>query len=668
MSSYIEQHYPDQFNALGGGFTKQHYKKHISDSFNLASMLNALLYTSAEIWLTGDNDKTTSFSPFFIDREDIKKKNVSYLKTYLVLPILLGRKRCLVSHKQDTVEWFVQKINYSIDKATGEIDDRLALSYKDDVRAAGYPCELYYIDSDVLGCLVITGQKTHQEAQKISKSFASQYVQIRADFNSLVKSAPLPLSINRSGSVCSFYEAGGSDESILDRLTSQLPKSPLSRPRNTEEINATETRPAIKTDWIVELSFRNQLVNVVGDDPEMLKLVGLALFSTFRDGDYAVIDKATMTQIHGKSLGKTDTISYFLKLLDDKIPIIKKSHSWLLNKATSFKIISPKPYMIEMVKNIDYPKQCPVLLSSGKQIDSSSISFDTRESCYPNEVSTDLLEYLNNLPANTFTTRMYKHLDEMINVAEMLEEESRDKALKNLAHIQAYPKPIYRYAPYTTRIYAAKGHYQQLKREIRDIAFKDCIKLDLAYSQLAISSRLFQCSEMIKLCESENVWSYIQNITHLEKHQIKSYIYSLLFQDDESILKETSLEMIDVEKILLNSPEFKSFYDSRTLFLKSNLNFTYTDCFNNPLIGGKNNKLSALLQSYELFLFKPALDYFYNLKDNRTKIVLYLFDGFYLSGSKRECLNVANQMVKIVKKNANDLRIPTRLTIESFHS
>ena len=324
--------------------------------------------------------------------------------------------------------------------------------------------------------------------------------------------------------------------------------------------------------------------------------------------------------------------------------------------------------MIEMAKNIDYPKQCPVLLSSGKHIDPIRKSFNIRESCYPNEVSTKLLEYLNNLPENTFTTRMNKHLHEMINVAKMLEGESRDKALKNLAAIQTHPKPMYRLAPYTTRIYAAKGHYQQLKREIRNIAFKDCIKLDLAYSQLAISSRLFQCSEMIKLCESENVWSYIQNITHLEKHQIKSYIYSLLFQDDESISQKTSPEIIDIEKRLLMSSEFKSYFDSRTIFLKSNLNFTYTDCFNNPLIGGKNNKLSALLQSYELLLFKPALDYFYNIKNNRTKIILYLFDGFYLSGSKRECLNVANQMKKIVDNNAKDLRIPTKLIIESFHS
>jgi hypothetical protein len=87
--------------------------------------------------------------------------------------------------------------------------------------------------------------------------------------------------------------------------------------------------------------------------------------------------------------------------------------------------------------------------------------------------------------------------------------------------------------------------------------------------------------------------------------------------------------------------------------------------FNNKLLGDKNNKLSALLQSYELYLLSPALQYFFNIKDNRTRLVLFLHDGFYLSGSKRECLNVAKKMVNLVNITANNLNIPTSLTIET---
>jgi hypothetical protein len=169
---------------------------------------------------------------------------------------------------------------------------------------------------------------------------------------------------------------------------------------------------------------------------------------------------------------------------------------------------------------------------------------------------------------------------------------------------------------------------------------------------------------MIALCESGNVWQYIQNITNLEKNQIKSYIYSLLFQDDDLVQEHQNEELHDIEQKLLRTTEFKNYYDSRTIFLSSNLDQTYTDCFNNPLIGKRNQKLSALLQSYELMLFHTALEYFYNIKNNRTKIILYLYDGFYLSGTKRECLNVSKQMIKIVNKNADILKIPTKLTAE----
>ena len=662
MASYIEHHYPDQFKALGGGNRRTQYKRHLSACVDVASMVNGLLYATSRIFIESETkQKTRVYTPDKVDRQDRKQKHLNNLNSNLVWSVLLGRKRCRVLHKQVEVEWFIQKINYFVDVTTGEIDDQLAIAYRDDVRTAGYPCELYYIDFGVLGCLVITDTLPYIEAQKIAKKFAGKYKQLRADFNSLESPVPLPLSVNKDGDLCHFHQSPP-DEIVLDQLTSTLPVTVEQEDEQESAVAGPSSPTEIVTDWVVEKSFRDSLLSVTGEDPVLLRLVGVALFSAFRDDEFAVLNTMTMEQILGKSLGKTSTITYHLKRLNKLVPIQTVQYSRAFKRATAFKITEPEPYMNEMAKTINYPKSRPVWLSSGKEANTISPVIPERDTAYKNDVSTKLISYLNNLPANTFTTRINCHLGEMMKAADSLDEEIKDKVLGHLSYIQIHPKPHYRQGQFSSRIYAVNGHYQHLKREIREIAFSDCIKLDLAYSQLAISSKLFQCSEMIDLCKKGNVWSFFTNCTGLDKKTIKQYLYFLLFKDEYT---HNPKELIATEKRLLSTHEFRAYYDSRTIFLQKTLNTTNTDCFNNTLLGDKNNKLSALLQSYELYLLSPALQYFFNIKDNRTRLVLFLHDGFYLSGSKRERLNVARKMVNLVNKTANNLNIPTSLTIET---
>ena len=65
-----------------------------------------------------------------------------------------------------------------------------------------------------------------------------------------------------------------------------------------------------------------------------------------------------------------------------------------------------------------------------------------------------------------------------------------------------------------------------------------------------------------------------------------------------------------------------------------------------------------------MLLLEDALDYFLNLKDSGVKIVLWLHDGFYLSGSKRELNVVSNNLRKIVDGSASRLKILTSLRVE----
>ena len=667
MASYIERRFPDQFKALGNATNFKDIEKIYPDFLDLASMLNVFLFASARIIIESKTQPEKFFTPDRIDKEDPEQKYLSKLPKNLVYSSLLGQNQCRICHKENkTVRWFVQKINYYIDQTTGEIHDTLALEYRDIVRAAGYYCELYYIASDVLGCLVLVGKKTIKEAKKIAKLLAKDQVQIRPDFNSLESFTPIPLSLNRSGELCSFYDADGDDYSVLSKLFSAQ-SIEVDKTENQLDANDIEEAETWKTtDWVVEKSFRDSLISSIGKDPIILKLVGLALFSTFRDKDndeFAVIDTATMCEILGIQ-SKHNIIESTLKKLNKVVPIEVENHSRIFHRATSFKIKEPEPFMIEMAEKIDQPKQNPVMLSDGSKIVAQEIISEYPVTAYPNEVSDRLRNYLNQLPTNTFTTRLNSCLGEMIAATELLDDDSKEKTLKSLASIQINPKPLYQQTRNTVRLYAIGGHYQLLKREIRNIAFSDCLKLDLTYSQLAISSKLFNCVEMAKLCESGTIWNHLTNITNLEKRQIKKYIYSLLFQDLTTTDSNTKQGNKTVLEKLLTVPEFKSYFDRRRIYLESNLNHTYHDCFGNLLIGEKNQKLSALLQSYELKLLKPALDYFYNIKNNRTKIVLYLFDGLYLSGSVRECHTVSEKMIRLVNKNANSLEIPTGLSME----
>ena len=70
-----------------------------------------------------------------------------------------------------------------------------------------------------------------------------------------------------------------------------------------------------------------------------------------------------------------------------------------------------------------------------------------------------------------------------------------------------------------------------------------------------------------------------------------------------------------------------------------------------------------MIASIELKILSPGIEYLLK-KATRTKIILWLHDGFYLSGSKKETTYNANCMIELVNSELLKLGIASKLNIE----
>ena len=171
---------------------------------------------------------------------------------------------------------------------------------------------------------------------------------------------------------------------------------------------------------------------------------------------------------------------------------------------------------------------------------------------------------------------------------------------------------------------------------------------------------------MLSLLSSGDVWDRLTSSTSLSKNTLKTALYKTLYM--HSLLLDPYNNKTDIPSevliLMLKNSEISSFYKARERYIKNNFHGRETDAFGNRLKGDWWNKLGALVQSYEMSILEPGLDYFLNIKNNKTKIVLWLHDGFYLSGSKRELTGTSNNLCKIVDRKAKLLGISTNLVRE----
>ena len=581
-------------------------------------------------------------------------------------------------HEND-IDWYVQTIN-PVNQETGEIDEEIANNFLDNCKEIGYHCCLYQLDKHGIGAAISIPTCQHSDAVELAKLLNKPFPKIKVEQSSLYVHVPLPLSITRDGNLCTFVDDHDGKKSLAvlfaETLTDQdntiSDFNTLFEHQNSR-VPVNIPKQSIKTDWVVERAFRQQLVEQYGDDKIILTLIGLFLFSSFRDKEdeaLAVVDTDTMLQILNKKHSRKNLISSNLKRLQQLIPIETKRPFYIKSQATSFKITSPPDYMLEAQNQHNKPKLDPVLLSDGKSkhikkaTNTENLKRTEETTIYPNEISYKLISYLNKLPSNSFQARVNESWTIMNSLAESLTGESKINSLAALSAIQQSPKPIYSQGPKTVRIYAAGGHYQNLKRHIRELAFRDCLKLDLRHSQLSIAAHVLNSPLLLKLCDSGEAWDYLTKQTGMDKKSIKEFVYFVLFNDDE-VIKEDELkaDLRECFERLNKTPEIEEFLNLRTHYLIHHFKSETKDAFGNLLKGKMNQKFNSLISSIELSILSPGIEFLIE-EAKRTKIVLWLHDGFYLTGSNKETISNAKKTIEIVNQKAKELKIPTSLILD----
>jgi hypothetical protein len=700
MAGYIEQQYPDIWKKVDGkSRLTDNLTNQLSDCGDIADALWSLcLYSSR---LTMRSARSIHPVVFVNQKRHNQSRNWRYINKHSskeLFKALLGWSTALISHERfyqysnakknnpnyqlltNKVDWYVQEISI-VNDATGEIDEDLPENFSLHCNQNRIKTALYKLDEYRIGCIVVIPTRSHKEAVKKAQELAAPFTSIKHGDSSLYREYPLPLTLNRNGYLCSFVDdvdgratfevlfSDDQEDTETELEEESVPTTPIDIQPHTPRTFFRKDR-IIKTDWMVESSFREQLIQEFGDDRIILALIGLFLFGSFRDADddaFAVIDTETMLQILGKKHSKKNLISSNLQRLGTLISIETTRPFYVKSKATRFRIIDVPEYMKQAQEQKNKPKVNPVLLSDGisKRIKHSIVDIGINEkTVYPNDVSSQLLSYLNNLPSNSFQSRTKKHWEKMIVLADNLTAESKEQSLSALSAIQQNPKPTYTQGLNTVRLYADGGHYQTLKKDIRDLVFDGCIKLDLAHSQLSIAAHITQAESLLRLCSSGELWDYLIEKTGIEKAVIKEFIYSVLFTESE-VINEDDLpaHIKKAYRELVKTPEISEFLEKRTEYLIYNFNDSTTDAFNNKLTGRNNQKFNSLVSSIELLILKPGIEYMLN-KDSRTKIVLWLHDGFYLSGSEKETIFNAKCIIDIVNNELLKLKIPTKLIME----
>ena len=700
QESYAAVNFPDGYVALGGGNRISSYQQHLPELIEIAACLWALLSEATYVYIRPYGGTTRRSSSYKILDPPV---HLAELRPTTLLACLVGRNELFVSHAPETLKhptkvrtsdgivkgWktsaepnrkrvrgFVQVVPFHIDDVTGEVHDNVALAYRDHVRDQGLRCVLYRTGTSGLAAYVDASWMSFEQALALSENLARVSNRINPGLNSLKTMCPMMLSPTFFQGLNRFYDEREGDLRVLQALVAEEAKDTL----DIDLPEIVEDEPPlslpldriITTDWIVDKSIQQYLSGLVDGDVILLKLLGHYLYSTFREEDYAVLDTGTMLAILEKEDRKRKAISSNLARLNSFLPLDVLPHS-RAGKATRFKL-REVPKLLQDEMSLVLPVKDPVHLSTGGRADETLRLRDKakQDQCrdslsnYPNRVSSQLLDYLNSLPVNSFRSRTLSNIEGMIQMADTFEGESRTKALASLRQICLYPRPLYKRANNTSRIYGIGSGYQTLNKALRKIAFQDCVKLDLSHCQLSIAAQLFQCAPMLSLLSSGDVWDRLTSSTSLSKNTLKTALYKTLYMHSLSLDPYNNNTDIPSEVLILmlKNSEISSFYKARERYIKNNFYGRETDAFGNTLKGDWWNKLGALVQSYEMSILEPGIDYFLNIKNNKTKIVLWLHDGFYLSGSKRELTGTSNNLCKIVDKKAKLLGISTNLVRE----
>lgn len=226
-----------------------------------------------------------------------------------------------------------------------------------------------------------------------------------------------------------------------------------------------------------------------------------------------------------------------------------------------------------------------------------------------------LLEYLNSLPSNIFTSKAKENLDHVSRVLAVLESNetnpklkpTKDAALREIENkiilsIYENPKPYYKpsSAGRTVRIFPHGENILLLCRKLRKAFCKGWYEYDLVSSQLAIVAKLWNITEVQDFLQSGNhIWTSL--FTHLGiKYDYNKVFNPNWFDALKGLLKESLYSLIyGMKKSCLLARLTKG-------FKKLKINKKGADVLTHPIMAALYNareaKITKVLENGKLVL------------------------------------------------------------------
>lgn len=719
--SFAQVHYPKHLENLGGGKQEVNFKTHIPSLIPIAERLMVFLRGSS--YIEGRSDSGSAFSVRTAKYQN-QKKHTEELTLPRILSCLAGRTELYVHQLQanhsspvpryvsddlfrivqvagdpEKLFWyFIQPLIWNVDEDTGEILDSAANLYIENARDCGYEAFLYRESRFSVGCIVLLGAEyKHFDAHQIAKTLASEG-RANPQLCSLVGSVRMPLSTVFGDIYCKFID--GDDVDTLDQILElSTTNDPVNRPKASQTPppqDPSEVKGAINNftideplsddddkirtlhrDFVVEREHREKLITELQtDNPIVLKLVGLYLFSTFNDSQdktYKVCDVDQMMELAGLKNRKRNIITKHMNLLRQYVQVDVNPST--RQTATSYKI-SLSPTMKEIRNSRRDVLKDPVWLGDGGGLASikKTLRQDRLElsrvstSPYPNDFSPKLINYLNNLPTNSFQSIINKNLDKMREAALGLDIESRGKTLETLGDIALNPAPIYRVTSGTSRISAIGKSFQILKSSVRSIGFEGCLIADLSHFQLSLFSMLCDAQKLNNILATGNGWNILCDETGLPKSILKSIIIKGIFHKQANVTSHTPFTDIDpilIRKVM-DCAALREFFEARYSYVLRGFNYNNRDLFGNELLGDLTQKLHVIASSYELTILEPGVTYLTNLKDEKTKLLLWLHDGYVFKCRDSKANGICNKLKILTTEQCDKFNIKTSLIIKNI--
>lgn len=319
--------------------------------------------------------------------------------------------------------------------------------------------------------------------------------------------------------------------------------------------------------------------------------------------------------------------------------------------------------------------------------------------------SQGLLEYMNNLPTNSFSKIIEANFDSTLIAASNLQDPlSKRVQVEILLTIKDELRPLYKPSikGNTVRIFPFNASIPMLRRDLRKKLCKGWYEFDLANSQLAIIGKTWGVTEVQDyLLANRKVWVELfahfgidattlkvenpdkyEGIKKVFKDNLYSTIYGMTLTN---VIKDID-KRLEVWGLLRAGKHFVSFPLIKTLFTTREERMSYLSSvgksqtiFGKELVvtGGFNSKgdphvnrreslrsiLAEEAQAMELYIMLPVLDLAKSTND--FLITLWQHDGFsvnFTDSTKKD--KYITKIVNCINKRASELGVITRLEVE----